>query len=122
MTHLIEPLAVALRGKGLVTLFKRARTIGQRYGLTAAKMDRSLAQLSRILRQSGCRATLPITAVALARNADIIQKHQAQGIEFAVHGYRHVDYSRLSLEEQCTHLREASRIFRDHGVRFEGFR
>ncbi|MBE9513578.1 MAG: polysaccharide deacetylase family protein, partial [Chloroflexi bacterium] len=122
MMRLIKPLIVAFEGKGLASLFKRVWTIGQRYGLTTAKMDRSLAQLSRILRQFGCRATLPITAVALARNSDIIRRHQAQGIEFAVHGYRHVDYSQLSLEEQCAHLREAGRVFRDHGIRFDGFR
>jgi hypothetical protein len=60
MTHLIKPLGIALKGKGLVTLVKRIQTIGQQYGLTAAKMDRSLEQLSQILQQFGCRATLPI--------------------------------------------------------------
>ena len=120
--HPIEPLAVALRGKGPVTLVKRLRTIGRRYGLTTAKMDHSLKQLSQILHRFGCSATLPITAVALARNSASIQEYQAQGMEFAIHGYVHVDYSQLSLEEQRIHLREACRTFRDHGIHFEGFR
>jgi peptidoglycan/xylan/chitin deacetylase (PgdA/CDA1 family) len=122
MMHLTKPLTVALRGKGWVALFKRVWNIARRYGLTAARMDCSLAQFSRILRQFDCQATLPITAVALARNGAIIQKHQAQGTEFAVHGYRHVDYSRMSLSEQYAHFRKAGQVFRDHSVRFEGFR
>lgn len=122
MVRFIKPFAVALKGKGLVTLVKRIQTIGQRYGLSAARMDRSLAQLSRILQQFDCRATLPITAIALARSGAVIQKYQAQGIEFAVHGYRHVDYSQLALEEQKAHFRQAGQIFREQGIHFEGFR
>jgi hypothetical protein len=122
MQRLVEPFVLAYRGKGLVTLLKRVWAIGQRYGLTEAKMERSLAQLSRILQQFDGRATVPITAVTLARNDAIIREYQAQGIEFAVHGYRHIDYSQLPLEEQCAHLRHASQVFRDHGVRFDGFR
>jgi hypothetical protein len=122
MIRLVEPLAIALKGKGLVTLVRRMQTIARRYGLTTAQMDRSLKQLSQILHEFDCPATLSITAVTLARNCANIQRYQAQGIEFAIHGYVHVDYSRLSLEEQCVHLREAGQVFRDHGIHFAGFR
>jgi peptidoglycan/xylan/chitin deacetylase (PgdA/CDA1 family) len=122
MMNPVKPLMTAIEGKGFATLAKRTRTIARRYGLTFAKMGRSLAQLSRILQQFDCQATLPVTAIALARNSAVIQKHQSRGIEFAIHGYRHIDYSQLSLEEQCTHFRKASQVFRDHGVHFDGFR
>lgn len=122
MTHIIKPIAVALKGKGLGTLSKRVVSIGQRYGLTAAKMDRVLAQLTQILQQFDCRATLPITTVALARNSQVIQKYQAQGIEFAVHGYRHIDHSQLSLAEQTAHFRQAGQVFQAHHIHFKGFR
>ena len=118
----IKPLTTALTGKGPATLFKRVWTIGKRYGLTVVRMERSLAQLSQILRQFDCRATLAVTAVALPRNSAVIQECQAQGIEFAVHGYRHIDYTQLSLEEQCAHLRKAAQVFRDLGIHFDGFR
>lgn len=122
MMRLVEPLTVAFKGKGLATLVKRVWTIEQRYGLGAAGMDRSLTRLFQVLRQFDCRATLPVTAVALARNSAIIQKYQAQGVEFAIHGYRHIDYSQLSMEEQCAHFRQAGQVFRDSGIRFDGFR
>ena len=120
--RLIKPVAIALKGKGSTALVKRIQSIGKRYGLTGAKMDRSLEQLSRILHQFDCSATLPITAVALARNGAIIQKYQVQGIEFAIHGYRHIDHSQLSRAEQESHFRSASRIFEEHGIKFKGFR
>jgi hypothetical protein len=122
MTSLIKPIAVALKGKGLAALSKRVITINQRYGLDAGKMDQALGQLAQILKEFDCRATLPITTVALARNSEVIKKYQAWGIEFAVHGYRHIDHSLLSQEEQNSHFHQAGQVFRQHGIRFNGFR
>jgi hypothetical protein len=122
MVNLIKPVAVALKGKGLGTLSRRVLTISQQYGVTVTTMDRALGQLAQILQEYECRATLPITTVALARNSGVIQKYQAQGIEFAVHGYRHIDHSQLSLVEQTEHFRKAGQIFREHGINFKGFR
>lgn len=122
MTHLIKPVAVALKGKGLGTLTRRVGSIVQRYGFNSANMDRALGQLAQILKQFDCRATLPITTVALARNSQVIQKYQAQGIEFAVHGYRHIDHSQLSLDEQTDHFRQAAQIFQQHRIQANGFR
>lgn len=118
----IKPITVALNGKGPATLFKRIWSISQRYGLTAAKIDHSLEKLSDLLTRYDCRATLPITAVALARNSAVIQKYQTQGIEFAVHGYVHIDHSHLPAAEQEVHLQQARQIFHQSGIHFEGFR
>ena len=122
MQTIVKPFAVALNGKGPITLFKRIWSISQRYGLNAAKMDRSLERLSELLKRFKCQATLPITTVALVRNSAVIQKYQAQGIEFAVHGYLHIDHSQLSLAEQEAHFRNARRAFQENGIHFEGFR
>lgn len=122
MAHMLKPIIIAFKGKGLNSFLKRVWTLGRRYGLTVAKMDHALVQLSTVLQQFDARATLPITATALADKGDIIQKYQAQGIEFAVHGYRHVDYSQLSLAEQKIHFEKASKIFLEQGIHFAGFR
>lgn len=120
--QLVKPIAVALKGKGLAALLKRVRTISARYGVNTNKMDRSLEQLSHLLQEFDCRATLPITTVALARNSGVIQKYQEQGIEFAVHGYRHIDHSQLSPDEQKDHFRQAKQIFQNEGIHCKGFR
>jgi peptidoglycan/xylan/chitin deacetylase (PgdA/CDA1 family) len=117
-----NPLAIAIKGKGIPALLSRIRTIISRYGLTGARMDRALAVLTDTLEPFGCKATLPATAVALARHRAIARKYQAQGIEFAVHGLVHVDYSQLSPDDQRTHLRRARQLFEQVGIRATGFR
>ncbi len=120
--NIANPISIALKGKGPVTLLKRVRTISKRYGINAGKMDRALKQLSKLLQEFDCRATLPITTVALGRNGSVIQKYQAQGIEFAIHGYRHIDHSQLSAAEQEDQFRKARQIFQKHGIHCHGFR
>ncbi|MCB0154598.1 MAG: polysaccharide deacetylase family protein [Anaerolineae bacterium] len=60
--------------------------------------------------------------MALARNAAVVRKYQTQGIEFAIHGYRHIDHSQLSVEEQNAHFQKAIQIFAEEGIDCKGFR
>lgn len=117
-----NPLLVALQGKGIQKTADRIRTLGSRYGLTASKMDRALAHFVKVLFEYESGATFPITAVALARNPGVIEKYQSQNIEFAVHGYYHVDHSQLSTQQQVADLSRARRLFDDRGIACLGFR
>jgi len=117
-----NPLLVALQGKGIQKTADRIRTLSSRYGLTASKMDQALAHFGKVLSEYEIGATFPITAAALARNPGVIEKYQAQNIEFAVHGYYHVDHSQLSRQQQVTDLLRAHRLFNDRGVKSLGFR
>lgn len=118
----VTPLLVAAKGKGTLNALRRGRTIQSRYGWTAAKMDHILIHFSQILRQFNCGATFPITSVALARSRGVVEKYQAQNIEFAVHGYYHVDHSRLSFEQQLADFARARHLFEQRGVACQGFR
>lgn len=117
-----NPLARAAKAKGSLALAKRIWAISQRYGLTAARMDQALAQFAQVLQQFNCGATFPITAIALKRYGRTIEKYYGQDIEFAVHGYLHVDYSQLSLKEQTAHLVQARRTFSNRSIPCDGFR
>jgi peptidoglycan/xylan/chitin deacetylase (PgdA/CDA1 family) len=117
-----NPLTVALKGKGYTGFVKRTRSLSERYGLTAAKMDRALGLFASLLRTYNCGASFAITASALARSGSIVEKYRAQNIEFAIHGLFHVDYSGLSPQEQIEHLARARQIFEDVGVNLAGFR
>lgn len=117
-----NPLSVAIKGKGVFSLLKRTQSIAARYGLTGSKMDGALALLAGALQPFGGKATLPVTAVTAARHSSIVKKYQEQGIEFAVHGLVHVDHTRLSPDGLQAHLQDASRIFRQTGIRAAGFR
>jgi peptidoglycan/xylan/chitin deacetylase (PgdA/CDA1 family) len=43
-------------------------------------------------------------------------------VEFAVHGYNHIDYSQLSDHQQMAHFDKAVRIFKHCHINFSGFR
>ena len=108
-------ITFAARAKGPLALFKRAFNITNRYGLTPANMDQALHLFAQTLRRFDCGASFPITAIVLKRNSDVIAKYLDRNIEFAVHGYTHIDYSQLASEEQLIHLRRARETFADVG-------
>lgn len=118
----MSAISIATQGKGVANFIRRARHILVRYGLTASRMRETVAEFAGVLKTHECRATFPITAVALQRNGNAIKSFARQGIELAVHGYRHIDYSQLSAEEQVGHIAEALAIFEAHGLHPKGFR
>lgn len=118
----MNPISVAIKSKGLFSLLRRGVSISMRYGITPGRMDRALAQFATVLRQFECSATFPTTAVALQRAPEVISKYQAQGIEFAIHGYRHLDHSQLSQGEQQIQLQMARQVFEQSGIQTRGFR
>jgi peptidoglycan/xylan/chitin deacetylase (PgdA/CDA1 family) len=117
-----NPLVTAVKGKSFSNLCRRSLAIGERYGLTIARMDRAIGRFVRILEAFDCSATFPLTASTLAGSTGILKKYHHQGIEFAVHGYQHVDHKRLSLDQQLDHLGKACRIFEAHNLNCHGFR
>ena len=122
MALAMNPISIAIKGKGPFSFVRRVASIVKRYGLTPGKMDRALTQFAATLDQFGCSATFPITCVALQRHPRVINKYQAQGIEFAVHGYRHLDHTQLSHAEQLTHLTLSRQVFTQFGIEAHGFR
>jgi peptidoglycan/xylan/chitin deacetylase (PgdA/CDA1 family) len=118
----VNPIATALKGKGPLKFVRRAVSIVKSYGITLGKMDRALNQFTAILSRFGCGATFPITSVALGRNPQVITKYWEQGIEFAIHGYRHIDHCQLSQREQLVQLALARQLFDGVGIQAQGFR
>ncbi len=118
----LSAISIATKGKGFPNFVRRARYILTRYGLTASRMRDTVAEFVRILKMHDCRATFPVTAVALQRNGNAVSRFVQQGVELAIHGYRHVDYPQLSSAEQMKHIAEALEIFEVHGLHPKGFR
>jgi len=118
----MNPIAIAIKGKGIFNFSHRAVSIIRRYGLTTGKMEQELAEFFKVLRRFQCSASFPITSVALLRNPETIKKYYDQGIEFAIHGYRHVDHSQLSQQDQQDQLKLAQQVFKQAGIQPRGFR
>ncbi|HSM23838.1 MAG TPA: polysaccharide deacetylase family protein, partial [Anaerolineaceae bacterium] len=91
-------------------------------GLTAGKMYNALAALMEPLNQYACSATIPVTASALASNPRAARRKSLKGLEFAIHGLHHVDYSQLSEDQQLAHFQEAQEVFQELGISGTGFR
>jgi peptidoglycan/xylan/chitin deacetylase (PgdA/CDA1 family) len=115
-------LAHLIRSKGLGHLGQRGLAIGRRYGVMPGKMSKACQRLADTLEQYECRATFPVTAVALARHPTPIHRLQERGIELAVHGWTHVNLERYPMEQQREHLSRALQIFARHGISAAGFR
>jgi hypothetical protein len=118
----LRSVAVAAEGKGASSLLRRARTIGARYGASPHRMERRLASVLEIVDRHGCGATLPITASAVERHPSVVARYAERGIEFAVHGYRHVDHAGLGTAAQIEELGRARRILESNGIPAVGFR
>lgn len=118
----MNPFSIAAKGKGLSGALKRARVISGRYGITSGKMDRAMSHFTQILREYGGRATFPIVAASLERSNGFTKKQQVENIEFAVHGYTHIDHSQLTLKEQLALFSKANRQFMIKGLQSSGFR
>ncbi|MBI4787775.1 MAG: polysaccharide deacetylase family protein [Chloroflexi bacterium] len=103
-------------------MLRRAETIRKRYGLTPKLMERTLSHFVSLLDEFDCGATFPITTTTLARSRGVVEKYQAQKIEFAAHGYYHTDQTELSFNQQLEQYVAARRLFEERGVRCDGFR
>ena len=117
-----NPFSVANRGKGVIGVFARSGAIIQRYGLTNTKMSAAFSQLIEVLNEFDCSATLPVTASPLSRNLSLGHRLQSQGLELAVHGNTHVDYSHQSFEQQVEQIDQANQVFKQSGISVSGFR
>ncbi len=75
-----------------------------------------------ITRKAGYTPTFAITAVVLERHPDYIKELCRNGVEFAVHGYVHIDYKMLVGDKKEHHFRKAIEIFNKCEIPFVGFR
>lgn len=108
--------------KSFFNLFLRILKILERYGLSCKKMESNMNIYVAILKKYGVVPTLPLTANVLGKHPVLIRQLADNGIEFAVHGYKHIDYSQLSAKDLSLHLKKAIEIFRMHNIQVSGWR
>ena len=111
-----------MTSRGVINLLSRGCDIIKRFGVAPDKMVSALSQWNGLAKKMGVRATFPVTAVIIERYPTAIKRFQGNGMIYAVHGYKHIDYSLLSKDEQRAHFSEARSIFKSNGIEFSGFR
>ena len=117
-----NPIAVAMRGKGFLPMVHRGRALLGRYGATEDKLIGKLKCMADTTLAFGHQATLPMTASLLARHLKLARVIRAQGMELAIHGLKHIDYTQLPLETQMSEFQQAMNIFSIAGLSATGFR
>jgi peptidoglycan/xylan/chitin deacetylase (PgdA/CDA1 family) len=101
---------------------RRIGTVLARFGITAQKFENMLKRYDAVTGDLGCVPTFPVTAVVLKRHPRIIRELSKRSVEFAVHGYVHVDYSEIHQEGQLRDFAQAIETFTSCGVPFVGYR
>ena len=115
-------LSYTLKAKGFTKTVKRARSMINRYGFTSKKMERNILDFVNLVEKYDAKATFPITARTLEKHGDFVKSVYDKRIEFAIHGYDHIDYSKLSAREQSEGIKKAVEIFKKFGIKTYGFR
>lgn len=118
----LNPAVIAVQGKGGRDAALRAREITRQYGMGPRRMEARLATVAELVERTGCSATLPVPALVVARHPRIFTRFATRGIEFAVHGHRHVDHEVLAEEDQVVALARARATFEAVGLWPAGFR
>lgn len=116
--YILESLA----NRGLRKTVERGVSIIRRYGLTKEKILGNLELLMNVLDDYDAKATLPITATTFLHNPEILEVLDTKRVELAIHGYEHINYTKLPYETIITQLNEAINIFRRNRIDVYGFR
>ncbi|MDD2889145.1 MAG: polysaccharide deacetylase family protein [bacterium] len=110
------------QSRGIVNLISRGLSIMNRFNFTPCKLEKILGRYIDLLLKYNAIPTFPITANIVDRYPETIQRLQKRGAVFEIHGYVHIDYTRLSLKQQEEHFRKAIEIFQKYKITFSGFR
>jgi len=100
----------------------RILSVLRRFGISSRRYENLLKRYAAVAHDLGFVPTFPITAVILKRHPKLIRELYQKGIEFAVHGYIHIDHGVMSAEEQAKHFKKAIATFEECQVPFTGFR
>ncbi len=94
----------------------------RRYGWTTAKARNRVVDCILQLRRYGCAPSFPTPGRVVEQNPDFCRALQQLGAELAVHGYDHVDFHSLTLEESRWQFERALQAYQQAGVTAAGFR
>lgn len=120
--HSNNPLHRFTRWNRMGILTMRVFKLLNRYGLTESRFKRNFQLYTRILSRHQSRATFPTTAVTLGRHPQIMHWLCDNGVELALHGYTHIDYSQLDFDRQNQAIAQGIETFKQIGLAPTGMR
>ncbi len=108
--------------RSVSNLTRRVPKIVSRYGFDGQKLRKNIFSMVEDCNRFYVCPTLPVTGQVVGKYPDFFQQFDESQVEFAIHGYFHQDYTRLSVQEKRDQLGRAYKIFKDANVPISGFR
>ncbi len=121
-TLLMPSLVHTVKTKGVSNTVRRMAALVNRYGLTGDRLKKNLIEYIDLIRKYDGKITYPIPAITLQRNIGFIEGIDRDFIEWAMHGYVHINYAEENVESFKKHLEMGKSIFRKNGINLYGFR
>ena len=110
------------RKRGLRYTLERLRRLVSRYGLSSSRAKHRTLMFVDLLSRHGASPTLAIPGRIVSKHPVFVRRLQEVGVEVAVHGFDHVDFRSLSVEESVHQFTRAAEALEKNGIDFQGFR
>jgi peptidoglycan/xylan/chitin deacetylase (PgdA/CDA1 family) len=118
----LSQIAKRFKTMSPIQILKRLATIFKRYGLGKSRFSRSLNGFIDLALKYHIKPSFPVTASVMARHPVFFRNAVDRGVELAVHGFRHIDYSHAEDPVFEKHYQLALSVFRESGLTNFGHR
>jgi peptidoglycan/xylan/chitin deacetylase (PgdA/CDA1 family) len=112
----------ALRGRRFPYLATRAISLARRYGIRDGKAMARVRRCVETLARYDLAPTFATPGSVIEREPAFFRGLEVMGVEFAIHGYDHVDFRLLDEAESRRQFDRAADAFHRNGISFAGFR
>jgi peptidoglycan/xylan/chitin deacetylase (PgdA/CDA1 family) len=112
----------AFRGRRFPYVAKRAISLARRYGIRDHKAMARVRRCVETLARYDLAPTFATPGSVIEREPAFFRGLEAMGVEFAIHGYDHVDFRLLDDEAAHRQFARAADAYDRNGLSFEGFR
>ena len=112
----MDRLVGRLKTRSFDRVFFRIYSIIKRYGFSVKKYNNNLHAFMQICAEYNTTPTFPVTANVLCKHSFIFKKLQKSGAKLAIHGLRHIDYTRIRTKNLSNEFIKAQQIFDMHQI------
>jgi peptidoglycan/xylan/chitin deacetylase (PgdA/CDA1 family) len=109
-------------GRNAPYLVSRLHSVGTRYGVTPERAKERVRRCVAALEPHGLLPTFATPGRVVEEAPAFFRRLSDDGAEFAVHGYDHVDFRKLSRADATAQFSRALDAYREAGVPCDGFR
>lgn len=111
-----------IKYRNVAEIISRGMYLWKRYGLNTNKMQKYLGTYQELLARYDIIPTFFITGDVLERHTQLVQTFVSGKVDLGIHGYHHIDLTKLTFRNQKQQIERAIRAFQRASIPFSGFR